>query len=408
MASARALSAFEEALAKRAGGLAPSRAQAFDGFIRNGFPNRRTEGWRWSDFRAALGDAAASPAPIHQAAAPLADDLAGLKPIEIRIVNGRIDMRAEKLPDGLRCGVIDAGGGVLELSDHPVATLNAAMTKKSVGIEVAKDTVLAPPIVIRHINDGAGFSFAQSMMRLGERARATVIETFEGAGAAFHSHVFLLALKEGAHFDRAIFSETGPDAIIHSLFASRIEAGATFAMTALSNGARLCRHETLAQVAGAGARVDIATAALLGGDRHNDFTSAIGFHAEGAEARQRHKGVAKEKARNVFQGKFRVLRGAQKTDARMNADALLLSDTSESNAKPELEIYADDVQCAHGSTSGALDERALFYMRQRGLSESAARAMLIEAFVGSTFDAVRHPGIEQAFRHRVAAWLEGV
>ncbi|HNS87870.1 MAG TPA: SufD family Fe-S cluster assembly protein, partial [Parvularculaceae bacterium] len=141
--------------------------------------------------------------------------------------------------------------------------------------------------------------------------------------------------------------------------------------------------------------------------RHNDFTSAIGFLAEGCETRQTHKGVVRDKGRNVFQGKFQVDRAGQKTDARMNADALLLSDTAETNHKPELEIYADDVQCAHGATSGALDERALFYMRQRGLSEREARAMLIEAFIGSTFDNVAHPGVGEALRHRVGKWLEG-
>ncbi len=407
MSTARALSALETALAKRAEGLAPARAQAFGNFARTGFPNRRMEGWRWSDLSAALRDAEPSSAPIHQAPPPLADDIAGLKPFEIRIVNGRIDIAADAAPEGMNCGVIDAGGDIMELAGNPVAALNAAMVKKAAGIEIEKDVECAQPILIRHINEGAGFSFAQTMMRLREGARATVIETFEGAGAAFHSHSFYLALKEGAALDRTLICEANPDAVIHSLFASRIEAGAMFNMTALSIGARLSRHEARMQFVGAGARANIATAALLSGERHNDFTSAIGFLAEGCETRQTHKGVVRDKGRNVFQGKFQVDRAGQKTDARMNADALLLSDTAETNHKPELEIYADDVQCAHGATSGALDERALFYMRQRGLSEREARAMLIEAFIGSTFDNVAHPGVGEALRHRVGKWLEG-
>jgi Fe-S cluster assembly protein SufD len=101
------------------------------------------------------------------------------------------------------------------------------------------------------------------------------------------------------------------------------------------------------------------------------------------------------------------MKSAQKTDARMNADALLLSETAETDHKPELEIYADDVQCAHGSTAGALDPNAIFYMRQRGLTDEAARALLIEAFVGGVFETIEHPGIAQAFHTRVAKWLEG-
>jgi len=100
-----------------------------------------------------------------------------------------------------------------------------------------------------------------------------------------------------------------------------------------------------------------------------------------------------------------VKREAQKTDARMTANALLLSDMAEANHKPELEIYADDVECAHGSTVGALDDDALFYLRQRGLSESQARALLIEAFVGAVIDTVEEDGVRGVLAGRVTSWL---
>ncbi len=397
----------ESALAERAQNLAPVRAIAFDTFRRLGFPHRRMEGWRWSDFNAALQGAASSPAVIHETAPLLAADLAGLKPLEMRIVNGRIDAPAGPCPDGVRYGVIDAVGTIPELEKHPIASLNVAMTKKALGIEIAEGVDFAQPILIRHINTGAGFSFAQGLMRLCDGARATLIETFEGDGAAFHSHLFHLVLKDGARLDRCVIQETGVEAVVHSIFAPKIEARAHFNQASLSTGSRLSRHETHAHFIAAGGAADIASAALLSGERHSDFTSEVVFIGEGCTTRQRHKGVARDKGRTVFQGKFRVQRGAQKTDARMNADALLLSETAEANHKPELEIYADDVECAHGSTAGALDPDAIFYMRQRGLSESAARAMLIEAFVASVFEHVAHPGIAQVFHHRVAKWLEG-
>lgn len=397
----------ESALAARAENLATVRAIAFDNFRRLGFPHRRMEGWRWSDFNAALRDASSLPAMIHETAPPLADDLAGLKPIEMRIVNGRIDVPAGPFPDEIRYGVIDAVGTIPELEKNPIASLNVAMTKKALGIEIAKGVEFAQPILIRHINTGAGFSFAQGLMRLCEGARATIIETFEGDGAAFHSHLLHLVLKDGARLDRCVIQETGADAVVHSICAPKIEARVHFNQASLSTGSRLSRHETHAHFVAEGAAADIASASLLSGERHSDFTSEVLFIGEGCKVRQRHKGVAKDKGRNVFQGKFRVQRGAQKTDARMNADALLLSDTAEANHKPELEIYADDVECAHGSTAGALDESAIFYMRQRGLDEHAARALLIEAFVASVFENVAHPGIGEAFRHRVTKWLEG-
>ncbi len=396
----------QSALTARARALPPFRDAAFEIFKRLGFPHRRIEGWRWSDFNMALRDASASPARIHEMAPPLADDLAGLKPIEMRIVNGRIDVPADG-HEGLRYGVIDAVGTIPELETNPIAALNVAMTKKALGIEILEGVDFARPILIRHINTGAGFSFAQGLLRLCDRARATLIETFEGEGAAFHSHLFHLVLKDGARLDRAVIHETGPHAVIHSIFAPKIDANAIFNQASLSTGSRLARHETHAHFVAAGASADIASAALLSNDRHSDFTSEVVFIGERCATRQRHKGVASDKGRNVFQGKFRVQRGAQKTNARMNADALLLSETAEANHKPELEIYADDVECAHGSTAGALDAEAIFYMRQRGLSESAARAMLIGAFVAEVFENIAHPGIAQLFHHRVARWLEG-
>jgi Fe-S cluster assembly protein SufD len=399
--------ALEAAFNARAGDSA-ARAQAFDRFAKARFPHRRVEGWRWSDFNAALRGHEGVRATLHETAPPLGSDLAGLKPLELRIVNGRIDAPAGDMPDGLRCGVIDAVPTIPDLEPHPIASLNVAMTKKALGIEIADGADFARPIIIRHVNTGAGFSFAQTLLRLTAGAKATIIETYEGDGAGFYSHLEHLVLKDGAELRRAVIQETGDDAVIHSICAAKIEGAARFNQTALSTGARLSRHETHAHFYAAGAVANIDSASLLAGTRHADFTSEVVFVGEGCETRQRHKGVARDRGRNVFQGKFKVQRTAQKTDARMNAAALLLSETAETDHKPELEIYADDVQCAHGSTAGALDENAIFYMRQRGLDEAAARALLIEAFVAEAFDNVAHPGLHQAFAGRVANWLEAI
>lgn len=406
MAAGATLTPLEAALAGRALNLPPARAAAFETFRRLGLPHRRVEGWRWSDFNAALRGAPADPAPLHEIAQPAAADIAGLKPIEIRIVNGRIDVPADAFPKGVLYGIVDAVGTIPELESNAIAALNVGMAKKAFGVEIAEGVEFAQPILIRHINTGAGFSFAQSLLRLCEGARATLIETFEGEGASFHSHLFHLVLKDGARLDRVLIHDAAPDAVVHSVFAPKIEGRAHLNQTSLSFGSRLARHETHAHFVAPDASLSMATAALLSGERHSDFTSEIVFIGDRCEALQRHKGVARDKGRNVFQGKFRVMRGAQKTDARMNAEALLLSEAAESNSKPELEIYADDVQCAHGSTAGALDENAIFYMRQRGLSDAQARAMLIEAFVAGVFDGIDHPGIAQIFHHRIRNWLE--
>ena len=142
---------------------------------------------------------------------------------------------------------------------------------------------------------------------------------------------------------------------------------------------------------------------LLSGKAHADQTTeVIHAHPDGTTV-QLVKGVVGDQARGVFQGRIVVAEGADKTDARMRHDALLLSDAAEVDAKPELEIYADDVSCAHGNTVGALDDEAIFYARQRGMPLEVARAMLIEAFLGEVLDRIEHEGAREACR----AWVAG-
>ncbi|MCK5746938.1 MAG: SufD family Fe-S cluster assembly protein, partial [Oricola sp.] len=222
----------------------------------------------------------------------------------------------------------------------------------------------------------------------------------------FYSTLFHMSLGEGATLDRAVLQESGPQSVTHAFFGVLVSRGAHLKQTGLSTGGRLCRHETFALVPNEAATVDIASASLVSGERHADFTSLVRFAGEGTTARQLHKGVARDRARNVFQGKFHVLREAQKTDAKMTANALLLSDGAEANHKPELEIYADDVECAHGSTVGALDDDALFYLRQRGLSEQQARALLVQAFVGEAMESIEDDAARAVFAARVNGWLE--
>lgn len=180
--------------------------------------------------------------------------------------------------------------------------------------------------------------------------------------------------------------------------------GASFTQFILAEGAKLARIETSVEVEGEGAEVRLNGVYLCAGV-HADLTSRILHRAPNGVTRQMIKGASRKGGRGVFQGRIEVARGAQKTDARQYHHGLLLEEGAEIYAKPELEIYADDVQCAHGNTAGALDEAALFYMRSRGIGEAAARALLTEAFL---LDAVPEdlPGREEIVA-RIQAWLGG-
>ena len=189
-------------------------------------------------------------------------------------------------------------------------------------------------------------------------------------------------LGEGAELTRVVI-QTGKELPL-SVTRVRLAAGAKYTQFVLSFGARLARIETHVTVEGEGVEVTMNGAYLAGAGRHSDLTSVIEHKAPGAVTRQLIKGVARKGGRGVFQGKIVVERAAQKTDARQHHQGLLLEDGAEIFAKPELMIHADDVQCAHGNTAGGLDERALFYMRSRGIPEAEARALLIEAFLTET------------------------
>lgn len=383
--------------------MSDAQRAAFERYARLGMPNRRVEGWKWSDFNAAVRKV--KPANDDRHNATIAPSLfAAMNPIEFHIVDGRISIPECGTIDGLEFGFIPPSATDPRFDGHGIAALNVAMTGKALGFASLRDANVERPLLIRHINTGASPTFSQILARAEAGSRLTVIETFEGC-APYHSSLFHLSVRDGAHFDRYVFQDAGPDTITHGFFGAIVGENARFRQTSLSTGGRLCRHETHLLYPSAGASSEISSAALVTEERHADFTSNIFHQGEGCQTRQLHKGVAKDRGRNVFQGKFHVERSAQQTDAKMTANALLLSDGAEANHKPELEIYADDVECEHGSTAGALDNDALFYLRQRGLSGQEARALLIEAFVGEVVEKINNDGVRDVFTARISEWL---
>jgi Fe-S cluster assembly protein SufD len=239
---------------------------------------------------------------------------------------------------------------------------------------------------------------------VGAGTRRLLVETLE-ASAGVAARALDVAVGEGGELTRIVLQGGGD--VVLSRAAVTLAAGAQFRQFVLAEGARLARIETDVVAAGAGARIELSGVYLAGPGRHADLTSGVRLAAPSAEVRQLVKGAARAGGRGVFQGKFRVDRAAQLTDARMRHSALLLEAAAEAFAKPELEIYADNVQCAHGSTSGQLDADALFYLRQRGLPEPAARALLTRAFLAEALpDWLPEPQRAEV-EARIDRWLAG-
>lgn len=324
------------------------------------FPSRRVEAWKYSDLRKYLREA---PEPSPSAALPV------------------------------------AGGGPFEaLGGDAMVFVNG----RAVGV----DTLMASgeqTLRLRFVSKAEGTGHAATA-RISARAGAKLLllETHEGTGSAYVAHNRLeLDVARGAEVVRVVLIEEPADAISVTQAEVRVEAGGVYRQTVLTTGAKLQRIETQLLHFAQGADVRLDGAYALSGERHTDLTTVVDHVAADGLTSQMTKGVVRDTARGVFQGKIIVERGADGTDARMQHHALILGERGEIDAKPELIIYADDVQCAHGNTVGNLDEAALFYMQQRGIPADEARALLVEAFLIEVVDRIAHEGARQAAR----AWL---
>ena len=232
----------------------------------------------------------------------------------------------------------------------------------------------------------------------------TDIERVGGEGV--DARALEIDVRDGASMSLVTIQQEGDVALAHRKV--RLGQGATFRQFVVAGGAQYARIETEIEVAGSGAKVELNGVYLVAKGRHADLTSQVIMQADHAEVRQIVRGAARKGGRGVFQGRFKVERAAQKADAKMEHNALLLEDGAEVFAKPELEIYADDVQCAHGNTSGQLDEAAIFYLRQRGLPEIEARAMITRAFLIEALPDWLDEAIHAEVEARIDAWLGAV
>ena len=184
-----------------------------------------------------------------------------------------------------------------------------------------------------------------------------------------------------------------------------VGAHARFNEFMFTTGGGVVRNQAFVRFGGEGTVAGIRGASLLKGRQHADTTLVAEHAAADCTSREVFRSVLDDEGRSVFQGKIIVRPHAQKTDAKMVTNALLLSERAEADNKPELEIFADDVQCGHGATSGALDEELLFYLKARGIPAKEAQALLIQAFVGEAVEGIEHAGLRDALMDRVVAWL---
>jgi len=336
-------------------------------------PNRRDEAWKWTDVRGRVSE-----------------DQKGLS------VTG---LPKFTLPEGV--SITEADTDDLD-TDNPMASLARRFGGKVWTVDVPAGATPQEPIVIEGLERG----HVRMRVNLGKGAKASLVEHYAAEAGAFCNADMTIHLAEGAELSRVQMQTDPADAVRVATTHITAWGKAKLTQHTLGFGASLARFETRVAVMGTDCELTANGAYLLNDKRHIDMTSHIDLGVPDTLVRQAVKGVVTDKSRGVFQGKFHVRRPAQHTDAEMRHDALMLSDTSEIRSKPELEIYADDVACAHGNTIGALDESSLFYMRQRGIPLKQARALLTEAFVAEAFDDLEDEDLRESLLGKIREWLE--
>ena len=402
---------------------APDRRAAMARFGALGLPHRRIESWKYSDLRAALRKglpaATGETRPGKGETPPLFGDI-GRHEIVIR--NGQFRADLSRL-DGLEKGVeisslADALGAapgwlretlgtVNPQSGEAVLALNFALMSAGVVVRVPAGVTVAKPLHIAFENvAGAPPALAMhSVIALEKGAGLSVFETHEGTGGGLVNVALEIALGEDALLDHVVVQRAGPGAYQISSAMVELGAKANYRGFAAAFGARFARRQTFARFAGAGARFALAGATMIAGRQHNDTTVIVDHAVPGCHSDVLFKSVVDERAHGVFQGKVSVAPQAQKSDGRQMTKGLLLSGRAAFTAKPELEIFADDVQCAHGATSGQLDADLLFYLRSRGIPEAQAKSMLITAFVGEAIEKTAHEGARARLLDLAGNWL---
>jgi Fe-S cluster assembly protein SufD len=363
-----------------------------------GFPNMKQEAWRFT-----------SVAPISEGSFELAhsptrvptlDDLQPLlladSPHRLVFIDGFFQ-RALSTPsvdgvrfDSLAQALLDHPDLVRQhlckyatFQDRPFCALNTAFVSDGAFVHVPAQVVVEQPIQLLFVTTGSKIvAHPRNLVVLEREARASVIETYASLeqGAYWTNTVTEIAVADGARLDYHRVQRESPRSYHVAVTATQQGRDSTVNLHAVAFGAALARHDINSVMAGPAGTLILNGLYLLAGEQHADHHTTIDHAAHHCESHEYFNGVLDGRSRGVFTGRIIVRPGAQKTDSKQTNNNLLLSADAHADSQPQLEIYADDVKCTHGSTVGPLDARALFYLRSRGVGEAEARRLLTYGF----------------------------
>jgi Fe-S cluster assembly protein SufD len=354
-------------------------------------PSNRDESWRWSDLSALPALASAAPVGAVPATLPwLACETEGPR---LLFVDGILDEPRSRL------GPLTIGEIETIAADHPLARL---VGRTGWTLRLGADHAPAGLVQIVHVSTGAA-DHLPARIELDVDAQASIVETFIGSGWANRATEIVLFRGARLMLSRRLLLGSG---FVSLTDRARIGEGASLVSVTLAAGGADTRLDGRIDLAGEGGFAEVG-GALLARDRQRHDANLVLRHAmPSGTSRQVWRSVADDKAICSVAARVEVARGAQKTDGEQSLKGLLLNRGATINAKPELEIFADDVKCAHGATVGELDRDALFSMASRGIPENDAKALLTRAFVADAIDRVGEAEVREAFHADAEAWFD--
>lgn len=397
-------------------GAAEARAEAFARFEKFGLPSKRVESWHYTDLRALMREVAPVAPDFLESKLHKDDNPRAM----VSFMDGE-QVDASGLPKGVSCAdlasELKAGrvalGRAMGSHQDCVVDLNTAFANKGVVVRI-EPGVSVPEYLYLPFVDIIGFETPayiapRIIIEVGAGASVTICEAHSGPdGIAYQKNVAVeMLIGDGAKVEHIRLNEAGDKALVLSTFSATLGEGAELMSLGFSSGGEVARHQSFVTFVGENAKLSLRGATMLKGRQHCDNTLVVDHAVPHGTSRELFRTVVDDEAQGVFQGKIIVRPDAQKTDGQMTSNAILLGDEAGMANKPELEIFADDVVCAHGATCGALEESQLFYLMSRGLPRAEAESLLIEAFLDETFEAISHDGIRDALQAKVSTWMKG-
>ncbi len=374
--------------------------------LKSGLPTRRIEAWHYTDLRRLLNtvpafDATAKPAALR----PLLEGSAIL-----RVANGIAETAApidgvevSRFQDLLAAGDRRAAMAPVD-ADDAVGAINAAFASDGFAVTIPEGLSLDTPVELQNLQAG-GQVHARFPVVVGARAKAVLVERQTGSADALASSVTTLDVGEGAEVLYVLVQEQAAGATHLGQMNISLGKDARLTVFLMNMGAKLVRQELRIDAAGEGSDLKLRGINLLAGETHCDVTMVLDHSAPHTTSTEIIRNVVTDRAHGVFQGQIRVASIAQKTDAKMACNTLLLSDDAEFSTKPELEIFADDVACGHGATVTEIDSGHLFYLMARGVPEKTARGLLIKAFIAEIIEELEDEALVGALEAKLDDWF---